>query len=99
MNIKHFFFFLVRPTFWVQNYPTSDIVDDLIRNLDWNDVEVTSEYHVKVGGVELWRANHPYASFQVCGLLPKRMTRYMLMKKIKKEIDAYEENKIRQKFK
>lgn len=57
--------YLFRPGWWVMLCPYSDGWDKRLNELlDGHEFEAVNEYSARIGGVELWIANHPYASMR-----------------------------------
>ena len=69
------------PLTWIRHYPYSAEWDALLRQLmEENSFEECGPYTAKLGNVEMWVANHPYASFhtypysRVACVMPRRIT-------------------------
>ena len=54
---------IATPSCWLQNYTYSSLWDrELRRMLDKGDkIVIVDNYYVKIGGVEVWVENYPYA--------------------------------------
>jgi hypothetical protein len=67
---------VLTPSCWHQNNPYSPALDRLLN--DFLDArlpfEPISPYEVKLGGWTWWIANHPFASFGIDGMRPRRAT-------------------------
>lgn len=86
--VRSALFVAVRPWLWIQNYKYSKALDDKINSLDWSKIHAEDcGYYVVVDGMRLWCKNHPYASFKVGERLPKRRTRVLLMREVKKHLE------------
>lgn len=85
-TLYSFLYFLFRPSWWHQNYPYSKAWSDRLNELmDEHEFESIGSSTAKLGGVEIWVANHPYASFYVyhgIRVLPDRSTRKRAMEKL-----------------
>lgn len=67
MKSELFYFFkvLVTPSCWLQHSLYSREYDKKLRRLIATDkFEIVSEYVAIIGGISVWIANHPYASFE-----------------------------------
>lgn len=76
-RLREFVMVLVRPSYWVMNYPYSEEWDTELRWLldSGYTFEDVNEHHARIGDYEVWIANHPYASFTVQGdIRPSRVT-------------------------
>lgn len=76
-------FGLLTPSMWIRNKVTDQALDEWFRECLSEGVYFThiSIYTARLKGVEVWIANHPYASFTVDGSgLPSRLTVYRLQK-------------------
>jgi len=73
-NIKYLF----KPKFWTMLYPYSRSWDiKLNEMLDReNSVEVVSEFWARVGGIDVWIGNYPYAygNPRILDIRPSRAT-------------------------
>jgi hypothetical protein len=59
------FLTICAPGYWLRNYPCSKEWDRLLnRLLDTEKFVYVDEFTAKLGGVEVWITNHPYASFR-----------------------------------
>lgn len=73
------------PKFWFQNEPTCKEWDAILNEqIDKYEVEVLDKYTAKIGNLEVWISNYPYA-FGSCNRpkydkLPKVSTRRRLLK-------------------
>jgi len=62
--MKTFIKVLTTPSCWIQNASYSKVWDEkLIELLKIGTFEKLSECSAVIGGIEVWIANHPYASF------------------------------------
>lgn len=62
---------LLNPACWLQNHPYSAAWDkELRRLLATEKFEGVDEYTARIGGREIWIANHPYASMRPYGNMP-----------------------------
>ena len=97
----HRFIRLTRPRFWFQNEPTCFEYDAILRKaLRCHGITFShSDYTVRVGGLEVWVSNYPYAYGRPYGMaevLPAAQTRILLndmvqrerLKRIRCKIDA-----------
>lgn len=76
-------FGLLTPTMWIRIHPTDQALDEWFRECLSEGVYFThiDRCTARLKGVEVWIANHPYASFTVGGSgLPSRLTVYRLQK-------------------
>ena len=76
-------FGLLTPSMWLRNHTTDQALDEWFRECLSEGVYFThiGRHTAKLKGVEIWTANHPYASFTVDGIgLPSRLTVYRLQK-------------------
>lgn len=81
-NIYEFFFFLVRPSYWLMIYSYDEILDiQLRRDLDIGFVNC-DHYYAKIGENIYWVANYPYAygGIDFIDARPSRMTVYKTRK-------------------
>lgn len=62
-EIRDRLFRILRPNYWIQNYPTCDKYSDEIENLidSGAEVEVIDRFTAKIDGRKLWIENYPYA--------------------------------------
>lgn len=77
-NVYWFFYFLIRPNWWIQIYPTNYLWDqELNYLLELYKFEKVDSYFAKLGNRLIWIENHPYASFKegLSKSLPSRKTR------------------------
>lgn len=80
----------INPMYWNMIYAYSNSWDyelnNLMDNYDFTDID---EYTAKLNGVEIWIANHPYASFRPYPerIRPSKYTIYKGMEKLKKDIE------------
>lgn len=78
--------FIFRPSFWLMNYKYSKDIDEIMQYL-LNKYEFTevSEHTAKLGEIEIWIENQPYASIVPRDLLRKgRASRLTILKGINK---------------
>lgn len=78
--LSDFLYRLIRPNFWIQNYRTDYLYDDLLNKmLDKYDIEIVDTFTVKIEGIEIWVSNYPYAYGSNYGqsdkVLPRPRTR------------------------
>lgn len=76
-------FGLLTPSMWLRNHRTDQALDEWFRECLSEGVHFTNigRCTARLKGVEVWIANHPYASFTVDGSgLPSRLTVYRLQK-------------------
>ena len=82
-NIYEFFFFLVRPSFWLMNHPYCEQVDTQLK-IDLNKGVLYSDgYCAKIGDTLYWVGNYPYAygsPYLFVEVRPSRMTIYKTRK-------------------
>lgn len=89
-NIQEFLFFLSKPGYHTMNNPVSMEWDKQLNELmDKHKFERINTCMAKIGGVTVWVANHPYASFTPMdktqlpsSIRPRRMTIYRAWKKL-----------------
>jgi hypothetical protein len=56
---------LLRPHCWLQNYPYSKDWDQKLRSMiESHRFEADDQYTARLGGMDIWIENHPYASFR-----------------------------------
>ena len=75
--VDTFFRYLLRPRYWVMNYPYCEAWDKKLRELmTAHRFEAVDRYHARIDGILVWVANHPYASFTPVdmGVRPSRRT-------------------------
>lgn len=66
---------LITPSCWIQNETYSEVWDSKLNSLmETNSFALKNEYCAEIGGICVWIANHPYASFAVKGVRPSRST-------------------------
>lgn len=76
-NLKYLVRVLLTPTCWIRNERTNNVWDrELNQLMEKYDFQPITGYTARLGPVELWVANHPYASFTLRNqtFLPKRTT-------------------------
>ena len=76
-------FGLLTPAMWLRNHTTDQALDEWFRECLSEGVHFTNigRCTARLKGIEVWIANHPYASFTVGGSgLPSRLTVYRLQK-------------------
>ena len=62
----NFWFALWRPEYWVMNYRFDKHWDEKLNELlDHHKFENIDNYTATIGGVEVWIANQPFASFRI----------------------------------
>lgn len=50
------------PIYWMQNYPTNRVRDGMInREMNNHPITIIDKYTVKIGRLEVWIENWPYA--------------------------------------
>jgi hypothetical protein len=86
---------LINPGYWLMNSPYSSkwdkVLNDLMGRYDFesdDDMGLVA----KLGGVEIWIGNHPYASFRTwCGyyddVRPSKLTIYKAKQKLKRDLN------------
>ena len=77
-NIYEFFFFLVRPNYWLMLYPYDEVLDiQLNKDLEIGFI-ICNQYRAKIGENVYWVGNYPYAYGCVGSMFsrPSRMTIY-----------------------
>lgn len=87
-NIYEFFFFLVRPSYWLMNYSYDEILDIQLRK----DLEVgfiiCDKHHAKIGENIYWVGNYPY-EYGGTDLMSRRPSRMTIYKTRKAQIAFY----------
>lgn len=82
---------VLTPSCWMQNGPYSAGWDMKLRRLMANGKFTPNDkFTVYIGGVQVWIANHPYASFTPCfsEARPSRITILNAWKKLDQEMHA-----------
>ncbi len=77
---------LLTPSIWVRPYTYSALWDAKLNHLmDYGEFVIIDTFEATIGGVKVWIANHPYASFMPSSsfIHPKRSTSLKAMKKLK----------------
>lgn len=81
-KIKDFLWVLVRPGYWISNYPTCKKLDRFILHHISKGTEpiILNDYYVKLGKRDLWVQNYPHAYGHPRGrkILPSCRTRNLL---------------------
>lgn len=86
-RLSDFLYRLIRPNFWIQNYRTDYLYDDLLNGvLGKSEIEIVDKFTVKIDGIEIWVSNYPYAYghlyHQGDRVLPRPRTRVRLQKMV-----------------
>lgn len=85
--------FIFRPSFWIMSYSYNSLLDDKLKSLMDEKFTNFDSYTAKLGGIELWVVNYPYACMTFCGgggssggkIRPSRLTILRLHKKYMRE--------------
>ena len=80
---------LLHPSCWLQLYQYSHIWDGILNQaIDKYKFTNPDKYHVSLGPMRIWIANHPNASFccPITNLRPKRSTILKAMDKLLKDV-------------
>lgn len=95
--------FIFMPHYWLMNYPYNAGWDKYLnRLLDDHEFENIGSLTCRLGDVEIWCGNHPYASFspymtnmrETASFRPSRLTIQRAMKKLKKSQSDYYLNRL-----
>jgi len=90
-RIIDYIWVLFNPKYWIRLYPYNSQIDKmLLRKMQFYPFVKENKYTVKLDNINLWIANHPYASFTVqigeTEYSPARRTVHKLWEKFAKEI-------------
>jgi hypothetical protein len=87
VSLRDWLIAIFSPTYWTRIYPTSKALSDFIEaRLDSGELPVIRNLHeMELGGVMLWRANHPYGYGTTTGGLPsdKRLPRRAVARRLR----------------
>lgn len=88
-EIHRAFLVLITPGCWLRvgNYSQEwdDKLNELMKREKFKPID---KYTVRLGNLEIWIGNHPYASFELenCGVLPRRSTAILAHEKMIKDL-------------
>lgn len=91
-NLKDFFYFLFRPSFWIMLNPYDQAWDQKLNELlDKYPFSLLSPHTAQLGDVVVWISNYPYSTFRPYGDLslmvrPKRRTILKARKQLMRDI-------------
>lgn len=84
--MRNYLFRILRPKFWIQNYPSSKILDKWMnQKLDEGKLKLGDNCHAKLDGKSIWIENYPYSFGCVIGkphFLPFARTRKRLYEEL-----------------
>ena len=64
MKLIFYISIMFRPNYWFMNYKFNEYWDKKLNNLlAQNEFTEINNYTAKLGSIEIWHENHPYASF------------------------------------
>lgn len=95
-KIYEYIWCLFAVSYWIQRKKYNKVYDDWCKDQLKDGITFTdlTEYTVKMNGVKVWIANHPFASFRtydnprLTEMHPSRYTRHLLKKELDKQVES-----------
>lgn len=103
-NILLNIYFISSPKWWIMNHPFNKELDELLIS-KINNYEITdlNGYTCKIGGIEVWIKNYPYAYGRIYNGLNGDLTHNQIVSsirpsrstifKLKRKVDKYKEKR------
>jgi hypothetical protein len=89
-RLKEILIVILHPSTWAQEYRYSEVWDTALNHfMETEKFKDIGEHTATIGGVVIWIANHPYASFSTYGkfhVRPKRATILRARKKLMNDL-------------
>ena len=77
-------YFILNPKWWTMNYNYSKQWDIVINQLlDTHKLQIIDQYRAKLGNIEIWISNYPYASCVLSPLSEYKRGEFYIYRKVR----------------